>query len=77
MGVNATERTNPCAIPITFRAPIDTSSDEAASNMISYEEYREADELELLKTGQFKRYAEIQCLKICFYMQKVRNIEIL
>ena len=45
--------------------------------MISYEEYREADELELLKTGQFKRYAEVQCLKICFYMQKVRNIEIL
>ena len=45
--------------------------------MISYEEYREADELELLKTGQFERYAHIQCLKICFYMQKVRQIEIL
>ena len=31
----------------------------------------------MLQTGQFEKYAYMQVLKICYYMQKVRNREIL
>lgn len=34
-------------------------------------------ELELLQTGQFEKYAYNQVLKICYYLQKVRNREVL
>ena len=76
-GVLATEKTDPCAITIKFKAPLDDSSDENAGKEINYEEFRVADELKLLKAGEFERYAYIQCLKICYYVQKVRRKEIL
>ena len=60
-----------------FKAPLDDSSDENAMREINYEEFRLADELKLLKTGEFDRYSYIQCLKIAYYLQKVRQIEIL
>mmetsp|Transcript_19090 Transcript_19090/g.25859 ORF Transcript_19090/g.25859 Transcript_19090/m.25859 type:complete len:103 (-) Transcript_19090:1220-1528(-) len=31
----------------------------------------------LLRQGQFERYAYMQCLKMCYYLQKVRQIEVL
>ena len=35
------------------------------------------EDFELLESGQKKDYVYKQCLKMCFYLQKVRNIEIL
>ena len=67
-GVLATEKTDPCAITIKFKAPLDDSSDDDHRKEINYEEFRVADELKLLKTGEFERYAHIQCLKICHYV---------
>ena len=76
-GVLANQHTQPYAISVKFQAPIDTSSDEASTKEINYEEFRIVDEYKLLKTGEFERYAYIQCLKICYYLQQVRQIEIL
>ena len=33
--------------------------------------------MDLLYKGKFKEYARVQCLKMCHYLKKVRNIEIL
>ena len=33
--------------------------------------------MELLYKGKFKEYARVQILKMCHYLKKVRNIEIL
>lgn len=51
--------------------------DDDYKREINYEGFRNVDELKLLKSGQFERYTYLQCLKICYYMQKVRNKEIL
>lgn len=62
---------------MAFRAPLDDSSAEAAQKDITYDWRGQGDELTLLKEGDFKRYAYQQCLKMCHYMKKVRNKEIL
>ena len=67
-GVLATEKTDPCAITVKFKAPLDDSSDENASKEINYEEFKVVDELKLLKTADFERYAYIQCLKMAYYV---------
>ena len=55
-----------------FKAPIDETDDETAMREINYEEYRMHDDFKMLKNGEFERYAYMQCLKICYYLQKVR-----
>ena len=62
---------------MAFRAPLDDTSAETAQNEITYAWREQGDELTLLRQGDFKRYAYQQCLKICHYMKKVRNKEIL
>jgi len=64
-------------ITVKFRAPVDTSNDENAAKEINYEDFKIEDEYKLLKDKQFERYSYVQCLKICYYLQKVRQIEIL
>lgn len=76
-GVQATEKTKPYNITIKFKAPLDESSYESAQAEIFYEAFRLENELDLLMAGQFERYAYNQCLKICHYLQKVRQMEIL
>ena len=76
-GILATEKTHPFNITVHFRAPLDDSCEEEARKEINYEAFRYEDERKLIKQGQFHRYAEIQCYKICYYLQKVRHKEIL
>ncbi len=76
-GVLANQETKPYNITIHFKAPLDDSSEEASKRNINYDKFRNVDELKLLKNGEFERYAYIQCLKICYYLQKVRRIELL
>ena len=65
------------AIDIDFKAPIDTSSKEASLGEIKYNWRQAGDEALLLHRGKFKDFAYIQLLKMCHFLQKVRNIEIL
>ena len=62
---------------LNFKAPLDESSDEDALKQINYQEFRIKDELKLLKTRKFEEYGYVQCLKICHYLQQMRQIEIL
>ena len=64
-------------INIHFKAPLDNSSKEASLNEIVYDYRSAGDEMELLYKGKFKQYARVQILKMCHYLKKVRNIEIL
>ena len=64
-------------IDIHFKAPIDISSHEASLKEIMYDWRSAGDEMELLYKGKFRKYAEVQILKMCHYLKKVRNIEIL
>lgn len=64
-------------VDVDFKAPLDDTSYEDSLKEINFEGFRGVDELRLLKQGHFQRYAHIQCLKICYYLQKVRNIEVL
>ena len=75
--MQATEKTKPYNITVKFRAPLDAATDMKAKKEINYDEFRHIDEFQLLKTGEFERYAYMQCLKIGFYLQKVRQIELL
>ena len=64
-------------IDINFKAPLNVTSHENAKKEINYSWKSLGDETELLYQGKFKEYARIQCLKMCHYLKKVRNIEIL
>ena len=64
-------------IDVHFKAPLDDSSREAALEEVAYDWKGQGDELSLLQAGEFKKYAYQQCLKICHYVKKVRNKEIL
>lgn len=75
--MNAKQDTENHCITVKFRAPLDDSSEEEAKREINYEAFRGVKELELLQSGQFDKYAYMQVLKICYYMQKVRNREVL
>ena len=65
------------AIDIHFKAPLNATSKQASKEEIFYDWRSLGDELELLYKGKFKDYARVQCLKMCHYLKKVRNIEIL
>ena len=71
-GVQISDFREKNTLTIKFRAPVDTSSDENASKDINYEDFKIEDEYKLLKERLFERYCHVQCLKICYYLQKVR-----
>ena len=56
-GVLASENTDPHAITIKFRAPINTASAEDAAMEINYEGFKTEFEFKLLKDKDFERYA--------------------
>ena len=60
-------------ITIDFKAPIK----EDDPDIVYLKPYAFVDELSLLKEGQYKEYANHQCLKICQFLQKQRGIEII
>lgn len=64
-------------ITIYFRAPINDESLEDTQKEIVYDVSQFGDDLELLKEKKYQTYAEKQCMKIAYYLQKVRSIEIL
>ena len=64
-------------INIYFKAPLNTKSEEDSKKEIIYDWRKAGDEMELLYKGKFKEYAHVQCLKMCHYLKKVQNIEIL
>ena len=76
-GVRASEKTRPYNITLRFKAPLDETDDETAAREICYEQFRLENEQALLRQGNYERYAYLQCLKMCYYLQKVRQIEIL
>ena len=65
------------AIDIRFRAPLNDLDEDTQKEEINYDFNSLGEDLDLLKQKRFKRYAEKQCLKMAYYLQKVRNIEVL
>ena len=66
--MRASEKTRPYNITIKFKAPLDETDDETAAREICYEQFRLENEQTLLRSGQFERYAWMQCLKMCYYL---------
>jgi len=62
---------------VTFFAPIDETSDSTAKQEICYDYFGMEDELSMLQNEHYQDYCMKQCLKICYYLQKVRQIEVL
>ena len=62
---------------MNFKAPLDDTNIQTSLEEIKYNWRDQGDELTLLQNGEFKKYAYQQCLKICHYLKKVRNKEIL
>jgi hypothetical protein len=59
---------------VHFFAPLDETNH---SLTIDYDYTRMPDELQLLQQQQWSAYCQKQCLKMCYYLQKVRGVEIL
>lgn len=64
-------------INIHFYAPLDESKAKHETE-ICYDSWQQMPEdIELIQADNYSQYAEKYCLKICWYLQKVRAIEIL
>lgn len=57
--MKADPKTKPYNITIKFRAPLDETDEETAAREISYEQFRLENELSLLKSNQFEKYAHM------------------
>jgi hypothetical protein len=55
-----------------FFAPLNDKNDQTAKEEITYDFKSMPDEVTLLEAGNKIDYAKRQCLKICYYLQKVR-----
>ena len=66
-----------CGQPIfiQFLAPIDENGPE--DEEINYDYKSKESDYDLLKDNRDMEYAEKQCLKYCYYIQKVRGFEVL
>ena len=56
---------------------MDTSSYEASLKDINYNWRELGSEKEMLQNEMYREYAYLQLLKMCHFLKKVRNIEIL
>ena len=62
---------------LQFYAPLDERTDKLAAKEVNYDHKQLPEDLQLLQEKQYTELAVKQCLKMCYYLQKVRNIEIL
>lgn len=62
-----------------FLAPIDESNPEEGKEHeeINYDYKSKDSDYDLLKDNRDQEYVEKQCLKFCYYIQKVRGFEVL
>ncbi len=60
-----------------FYAPINEDNPEQPGD-INFAKFKEMpDDLKLLEAQKFQEFCYKQCLKMCYYLQKVRKIEVL
>lgn len=64
-------------IYVDFFAPLNESNDKTAAEEIKFDFKSMPEELELLEQGRVMDFCRKQILKMCYYLQRVRSIEVL
>ena len=64
-------------IYVDFFAPLNETNDKTAAEEIKFDFKSMPEELELLEQGRVMDFCRKQILKMCYYLQRVRSIEVL
>ena len=62
---------------VDFFAPMNEKNEQTAAEEIKYDFKSYPEDLELLEQGRVQDFCRKQILKMCYYMQRVRSIEVL